>query len=347
MRTDLSIVEGAYLRDLLAQPQALADTVARLREAKNWEHRAGHYSKIVLTGMGSSLHALHALQLRLVRAGHTSMMIETAELVHTHANLLDEPTLVVTVSQSGRSVEVLQLLELLRERERRPFVIGVTNSSDSPLFSRANAAVLMRAGPEFSVSCKTYLATLVALEWLGGALCGDELGPLIRELERAAPAVQDYLADWRNHVLHLAGELNGVRNLFIVGRGESLAAAGTGGLIVKESAHFHAEGMSSPGFRHGPFEMLSDEVFVLVLQGDPATMALNEALARDVNAAGGRAALAGDAAERGPFRLPKVPASLRPVVEMLVVQMISLALGLLAGREPGRFERATKVTTVA
>ncbi len=342
-----SIIEGAYLRDLLAQPQALADTVAGLSGAPKWEHRAASYAKIVLTGMGSSLHALHPSQLRLVQAGYTAMMVETGELIHTQANLLDDRTMVVVVSQSGRSVEIVQLLDLLQQRAARPFVIGVTNTADSPLAVRANAVVLMRAGPEFSVSCKTYLATLVALEWLGGALCGDDLGAIVRELEQAAPAAQDYLADWRQHAQQLVGELKGVRDLFITGRGGSLAAAGTGGLILKESAHFHAEGMSSPAFRHGPFEMISDGVFVLVFAGDSSTAPLNEALVRDVRAVGGRAEIVGGAAPQGAFRLPEVPARLRPVVEMLPVQMISLALGALAGREAGRFERATKVTTIA
>jgi glucosamine--fructose-6-phosphate aminotransferase (isomerizing) len=166
-------------------------------------------------------------------------------------------------------------------------------------------------------------------------------------LESAASVAQGYLSPWRQHVQELAGGLQGVRDLFIAGRGGSLAAAGTGGLIVKESAHFHAEGMSSPAFRHGPFEMLSDQVFVLVFAGDPATAPLNEALVRDCRAAGGRAALVGSTVERGAFRLPEVSSRLRPVAEMLPVQMVSLALGALAGREAGRFERATKVTTIA
>jgi glucosamine--fructose-6-phosphate aminotransferase (isomerizing) len=347
MPPELSIIEGPYLRDLLAQPQALADTIAGLREAPSWEPRAAGYARIVLTGMGSSLHALNPLQLRLLRAGHTALMVETGELLHSQAPLLDERTLVVVVSQSGRSVETLHLLELLRQPGRRPFLIGVTNTPDSPLAARANAVVRMHAGPEASVSCKTYLATLVALEWLGGALCGDELPAIVRELESAAPAAESYLTDWRRHVQQLIGELKGVRHLFLTGRGGSLAAAGTGGLIVKESAHFHAEGMSSPAFRHGPFEMISDGVFAIVFAGDPDTAALNEALVRDVRAAGGRAVLVGEGAERGVFRVPEVSRRLRPVVEILPVQMVSLALGALAGREPGRFERATKVTTVA
>lgn len=347
MPADFSILEGAYLRDLLAQPQALIDTVAGLRALPPLSARALAGERIVLTGIGSSLHGLHPLHLRLVRAGRHACMVETGELVHSQSARLDDRTLVVAVSQSGRSVETVQLLDLIGARKARPCVVGVTNTPDSPLATRADAVVPLRAGAEFSVSCKTYLATLVALEWLGDALTGDEPAGVLRDADHAAHAVQGYLAGWREHVAKLAGDFAGLRHLFLLGRGASLAAAGTGALILKESTRFHAEGMSCPSFRHGPLEMVAPGLRALVFAGDPATLELNRALVNDIRAAGGWAALVGEGSEPGPFRLPAAPARLLPVLEMLPMQMLSLALAALAGREPGRFERATKVTTVA
>jgi len=347
MSPDLSILEGAYLRDLLAQPQAVADTVAGLRTLPPLPPAALACRRIVLTGMGSSLHAQHPLQLRLVAADRTALMVETAELIHTQSALLVQGTLIVVVSQSGRSAEIVQLLDLLAARPSRPFVVGVTNTADSPLATRSDFVVPLHAGPEFSVSCKTYLATLVALAWLATALNREPLPALISTLERAAPAVQDYLASWRSHVAQLTPLLDDLRLLFLTGRGGSLAAVGTGGLILKESTRFHAEGMSAPSFRHGPLEMINPGLFALVFSGDAATAPLNEALVRDIRAAGGRAALVGEDAPLAALRLPRAPDVLRPLFEMLPVQMLSLALAALAGREPGRFEHATKITVVA
>ena len=118
-------------------------------------------------------------------------------------------------------------------------------------------------------------------------------------------------------------------------------------MILKESTRFHAEGLSSPAFRHGPLEMVGPGFFAVVFSGALATAALNETLTRDIRAAGGCAALVGADSVPGPFRLPPSPPRLLPVLEMLPVQMLSLALAALAGREPGRFERATKITVVA
>jgi glucosamine--fructose-6-phosphate aminotransferase (isomerizing) len=265
-------------------------------------------------------------------------MVETGELLYHAPRLIEGRVLLVAVSQSGRSVEIVRLLD--REGPRL-VLVGVTNSAGSPLAMKADAAIVTRAGPEYTVACKTYASTLAALDWLGAALCGQTPDRVVDEVERTARLAEEYLASWREHVQVLLPLMQGVRHVFLVGRGPSLASVGNGALILKESSHVHAEGMSAASFRHGPIEMMREDVFVLVFSGPPATSALNEKLTMDIRGAGWRAALVGESAEPGPFRLPA-----SPILEMLPVQMISLALATLAGHEPGRFTIGTKVTTV-
>ena len=341
MRFDPSAVEGTYLRDILAQPRALEDTVAGLCDAPRLADLSG-FDSIVLTGMGASYHALHPLHIQLVEHGFNAVAYETSELIHYFAAALTPRTLLIAVSQSGRSVEMVRLLDAAA----RVRTIGVTNTPESPLATRADFTILTRAGTESSVSCKTFVATLVALEWLGAALRGADRIEIESTLRDGAPAVQSYLAGWEAKVGILVNLLDGVRSLFVTGRGASMAAAGTGGLILKESAHFHAEGMTCSAFRHGPFEMSGPGVFVLVFAGDPKTAALNANLVLDVRNAGGNAALVGPQSDVDVFRIPLTAPAIRPVLEKLPVQMISLALAALAGREPGIFRLLTKVTTI-
>jgi fructoselysine-6-P-deglycase FrlB-like protein len=70
MSTDLSVIEGAYLGDILNQPQALEDTLANLGRSRELETLAvrlskGKFHRVVLTGMGSSFHALHPVSERI------------------------------------------------------------------------------------------------------------------------------------------------------------------------------------------------------------------------------------------------------------------------------------------
>jgi glutamine---fructose-6-phosphate transaminase (isomerizing) len=347
VRTDLSVIKGEYLQDILDQPRALEDTLDALDTSKPLLDLAqrlqkGTFQRIVLTGMGSSFHALHPLNLQLISHGFTAIMVETSELIHYKARFFDANTLIVAVSQSGQSAEMVRLAEVNRKRSA---VIAVTNTPESPLVKQATAALFTQAGREFSVSCKTYVTALIVLKWLSHILCQSEPKQSRRELRNAAPAVAAYLANWKEYVISLTEHLGHIRHLFLVGRGASLAAVGTGALIVKESDHFHAEGMSSAAFRHGPLEMLSEETFVVVFSGDDRTRDLNLRLLADIQHGGGRAELVGETAALHCFRLPEHGNSIRPILEILPIQMITLALATLAGREPGKFELATKVTT--
>jgi glutamine---fructose-6-phosphate transaminase (isomerizing) len=341
------VIEGAYWRDILDQPRALARTHRRLEASPALEGvarrlRDGGLRRVVLSGMGSSHLGLVPLHLRLVEGGWAPLSVEASELLHYERRLLAAGTLLVLVSQSGRSAEVVRLLEVVRGRG--VVTLGVTNSADGPLAREATACVLTHAGEEATVTCKTYLAAQMALAWLGEVLAGGDREGAHAALGEAVAGTASYLESWRDHVGWLAGRLEGVRALFFAGRGPSLAAARSAGLVTKESTHRPAEGMSAAAFRHGPMEMLAPDVFLLVFAGAPRTRELNEALVADARAAGARALLAAGDAPDPALRLPAVAEIARAVVELLPVEMITLALAALDGREAGRFERATKVT---
>jgi glucosamine--fructose-6-phosphate aminotransferase (isomerizing) len=341
----LRVIEGRYFEDLLAQPGALKDTRDGFERPEPLMDLArsltrGEFQRILLTGMGGSFHALHPLNLHLIGHGIASTMVETSELVHYQTRLLMAKTLLIAVSQSGESAEMVRLTEL------NPGIpmIAVTNTAESNLAKHATATLVTRAGTEFSVSAKTYVTTLMMLEWLGDLLCGQEAEASRLKQKDVSEKVAAYLGDWKKHVAELADRLRGIRSLFLVGRGASLAAAGAGALVIKESDHVHAERMSSAAFRHGPFEMLSEEVFVAVFSGDEKTRQLNEGLSADIRRAGGHSELIGERSELAGFRLIEHDPAIRPILEILPVQMITIALAALAGREAGKFERATKIT---
>lgn len=347
------IIAGPYLRDLLAQPDALRAVRIALENLTldaallaDWS-TGKRFARVVLTGMGSSLHALYPLHRRLSAAGLASHWLETAELLLGFDALPRPDTLLVAVSQSGESAEIANLL---KHKEKFGHVIGVTNDENSTLGRAAGTLLRLHAGPESTVSCKTYVNTLAVLHWLGSVLLpGGDPGEARREIEAAEAAVRDYLARWEEHVAELLPQLDSIRSVFVTGRGDSLATANTGGLILKESTRQHAEGMSAAAFRHGPLEMADARVFVLIFEGNAAVAPLHGRLAADIARGGGHAALVGPtAAAHGVFRLPPdVPAAVRPLVEILPVQMLSLALAARDGVEAGRFERASKITNVA
>ena len=342
----LQVVQGPYFDDLMAQPAALKATLDELAAPGRWREaeqllKSRPWKRILLTGMGSSYHSLQVLNLALLSAGINSVMMETSELVHYGLGICDADTLIIAVSQSGASAETVRLLQ----SNGRSSVIGITNTEHSPLAEAADLTLLTQAGPEFSVSCKTHVAALLALQWLAGLFASEPENRILQRLAPGAAMVQKYLGDWGAHVEVLSDHLRDVQHLFLIGRGPSLAAVGVGALILKESTRIHAEGMSSAAFRHGPMEMLRRDMAAIVFAGDEYTRELNRRLVQDLIASDLRCNEIGPHAALTPFRLLECDPLLQPVLEILPVQMMTLALAGRAGREAGRLQRASKITT--
>lgn len=335
---------NAYQADILAQSAALRDTLESLEAARppaaiRQGLQSGRWRRIILTGMGSSYFTLLPLYQRLLEAGLATWLFETSELIYARA-ILAPDTLIITASQSGASVETVRLLDKIGSGYQ---VIGLTNTPGSPLAQRASFTVLTLAGEEATVSCKTYLTSLAAQCWLGDQLIQGQNE--FSGFQGLPEQVQAYLDGWQGHVAELKLALAGVEQVYLAGRGISIASAGTGGLILKESVHVASEGMSSAAFRHGPFEMVRPQTFVVIFAGCGETVALNRKLYSDVAGAGGRAALVEAGAGSGAFGLPPCPEAALPILEILPVQMMTLALAELRHLTAGSFSLASKVTT--
>lgn len=337
-----------YIQDILAQPEALAATLTQLSSAttelKSLAARlaSGKFSRIVMTGMGSSLAVLYPLWYRLVQAGHAPLLIETSELLYDAAPLITADTLVLIVSQSGRSAEIVRLIE----QAQGATVLAVTNSADSPLAQIAAVTVLTAAGTESNVSCKTYLTALAALAFVGDVLAPTAAEPAsLARLETVGDLMTAYLSRWEEYAAGLS-ELLDDGSFIICGRGPSLAAVHYSALILKEASKTHVEGLTAPQFRHGPMELAITSVQVLVYEGQANAAPLNRRLVADIIQAGGRAYLVGETSQNEAFRLPAVSPAALPFLEILPMQVLSISQARRHGIEPGQFYIGSKVTTV-
>ncbi len=166
------------LRKFYASPGAIP--------AKGLRSLAPHWPPtVVFTGMGSSLFAAYPAQAYLTEQGVRALVWETAELVHHHLKVLRPDTLLVVVSQSGQTAEVLRLLESLPAKAR---VLAVTNVEASPLAKRANLLLPLMAGGQVAVSTKTYTCSVAVLMYLAFAIAGKAPSPLTQEVMRAVEA---------------------------------------------------------------------------------------------------------------------------------------------------------------
>ncbi len=343
------MTSNPYIQDILSEAESLraalrAFSAAPLASLAR-RFRNGEFSNVVLTGMGASYCAAYPAWLRLTATGVPVSWVETSEVLHYSPGLVTPRSLLVAISQSGYSAEIQSLVA--NDSAARPAaLLGVTNDLESPLARRADLALPIHAGPEHTVSTRTYLNTLSTLLLTALELSGDALEPARASLLSAADGVEAYLLGWQSHVADLKARVGLPKTMFILGRGASMAAVMNGSLVLKEAAKVAYEGMSTPYFRHGPLELAGPELFVWMFAGGEKTRQLNRDLAVEVKNYGGRVLWVDSQAdpELDSLVIPKVDEIARPLVEILPLQLYSLAAAELNGIEAGAFRHIGKVT---
>jgi glucosamine--fructose-6-phosphate aminotransferase (isomerizing) len=341
------IENSPYFADIQAQPEALQRVISAglPTTLEPLLSAIGGFDRIILTGMGSSLNALYPSYLRLASAGFPVWHEDTAELLINIKGRIKGKTLFWIASQSGESAEITQLLNELESIGGDVTILGFTNYPDSNLGARSNFLYNILCGPENTVSTKSYLNTLLAAGMATSFALKEEIEP---QTVNAPNILKSYLENWK--LCYEALDTQLVQDtIFVIGRGNSMASARTGSLIIKEASRESLESLTTAQFRHGPLEMASAKVAVLILEGYDVQRDLNSMMYQDLvelNANPLWISSETNPLHPGVSAPPLTSTLTRPMGEIIVMQILTLVLANRKGDEPGKFRQITKVTTI-
>ena len=151
-------------REIAEQPAAARRTLDALLPLRS-EIRAlmGSRRRVLLVARGSSDNAaIYGRYLLETTAGVPAGLAAPSVATHYGARLDLSDTLVVAVSQSGETTEIVQTQAWAASCGAA--TVAVTNGVGSTLAIEADLALVTRAGPELAVpATKTYLTQLVAM----------------------------------------------------------------------------------------------------------------------------------------------------------------------------------------
>lgn len=347
---------GGFLSDVAAAPAMIdglfgehrALVVERVRAAARL---IAPGERVLFSAMGSSLSAAEAVLPRLRTAGRSAVAVDAGEMLHGGLPGLVRGIPVILISQSGRSAEIVRLLDRLAESGAGP-VIAVTNDESSRLAAAAAVVLPIFAGPERAVATRTFTATVVVLHELVDALLDEELATAAA---LAAPVeTMRELAGRPEHALEWADALGDAGSLVVVGRGPLLGIAQYAALTIKETTRVHAEAMAGGAFRHGPLEIAGAALGVIVLADGSATRDLQVRVAADIAVAGSPTWLLDVGAAPGSCTTPpgvsihtclgELSMIGGQLVASTAVQLFAAALARRRGLEPGVMVRSAKVT---
>jgi glucosamine--fructose-6-phosphate aminotransferase (isomerizing) len=255
--------------------------------------------------------------------------------------------LVVGVSQSGQSPDIVSVLE--EARRQNCLTIAITNIADSPLANAADFVLDVQAGDEQAVAAtKTYTAELMAIAMISAAL--------INSNERWNELAS--VSDWAQQALLLDEPLSQMAQRYrymthcvVLGRGFNYATAFEWALKLKELTYLIAEPYSSADFQHGPIAMVEGGFPVLaVAPSGKVHVSMLEMLTRLRKERDAELVVISDDAEtlglaQSPIRLPaQIPEWLTPIVSILPAQLFACHLTEVKGYDTDKPRNLTKVT---
>ena len=255
--------------------------------------------------------------------------------------------LVVGISQSGRSPDIVSVIE--HGREQGNLTLAITNAPESPLARVAEWVLDIQAGREESVAAtKTYTAQLAAIALLSAALAQDE----------AMQQALDQVPRWMDAMLALEADIaravvryRYVTQCVVLGRGYNYATAFEWALKLKELTYIAAEPYSSADFQHGPVAVVGKGYPVLAVAPSGAVLDSMRDLLRYLHdTLGAELVVISDDDEvlswaEMPLRLPReVPEWLTPLVSVVGAQLFTYHLTLAKGYDTERPRGLRKVT---
>ena len=185
--------------------------------------------------------------------------------------IIDSDTLVLSITQSGETVDTLAAMEEARHKGARS--VSIVNVIGSMAQRVSDGTIMMQAGPEIGVaSTKAFTASLLD-QLLLGAYLGQARGTLSAEDSRALAQAVVELPDLAGRVLSedyndyetLAQEFHDREHFLFLGRGINYPVALEGALKLKEISYIHAEGYPAGEMKHGPIALIDENMPVVTI----------------------------------------------------------------------------------
>jgi len=335
-------------KEIAEQPGRLHEVVREsFGEVADLAELVKHHDRVILVACGTASNAaLAGTYLFGQLAGRVVETIPGSEFRQRAYNL-DRGTLVIGLSQSGETIDLLEAMYMAREKGAA--LAALVNTPHSSLDRLVDHRVYLRAGPEQCVlATKSYTAKLAILlltahtvngRWQDGA---DHIGV-------AAEAIETLLT---GEALALAQSLGATiaraEHLFVIGRGVHYPSALEAALKIKEVSYIHAEGFAAGELKHGVIALVTNGTPCLVYAPDDETRADMLSSAMELKSRGGRiiGVSSRDDAVFDDFIPVREAKAANVLVEAVPAQLLAYYAALARGNDPDRPRNLAKSVTV-
>jgi glucosamine--fructose-6-phosphate aminotransferase (isomerizing) len=358
-------------KEINEQPHAVGDTLLGrtdedgrlvMDQMEISEDDLRNIDKIVIIACGTAAYAGMVAKYAIEHWTRIPVEVELAHEFRYRDPVVNDHTLVVSISQSGETMDTLMAVRHARELGAR--TLSICNTHGSTIPRESDAVLYTHAGPEIAVaSTKAFLAQITASYVLGlylaqlrGGTYADEAQAVMKELQGIPAKIEDLLGRM-GRVREIARFMADTRSVLFLGRHVGYPVAMEGALKLKELAYIHAEGFAAGELKHGPIALIEagQPVFIVVPSPDTAHGLHGKVVSniQEIRARGARTIVIAEDGDEDvvPFadeviRIPQSSPLLAPLLSVVPLQVFALHLSTAKGLDVDQPRNLAKSVTV-
>jgi len=318
--------------------------------------------RIVIVACGTAAYAGQTAKYAIEKWAQVPVDVELSHEFRYRDPVLTPDTLVISISQSGETMDTLMAVKYAREAGAK--AISICNTQGATIPRESDAVIYTHAGPEVAVaSTKGFTGQIAALYLFAlhlarvrNTLSLDELAEQVLELQAIPEKIATTLLQ-EDAVRQLAVWMTDSRAVLFLGRHVGFPIALEGALKLKELAYIHAEGFAAGELKHGPIALIEPGQPVFVVVPSPRGSAhLHPKVVSNIQEIRARGARIIAIAEQGDaavlpfadtvFHIPLAGPLFEPLLAVVPLQMFAIELATAKGLDVDQPRNLAKSVTV-
>jgi glucosamine--fructose-6-phosphate aminotransferase (isomerizing) len=301
---------------------------------------------VIVTGSGTSYHTSLIMSMTGSRFLKKRFEPVMASEFQYNIDSIDEDTVIVAISQSGETADVLSAIKLAKAAGAK--ILSIVNVQTSSVARASDVSLSVNCGPEIGVAATKSFTGQVSLAYaILDRISGGKIG---FDRDVVSSSISKMLAGSASIERLVNMTMPKVNDIYLLGRSIHFPIALEGALKMKELAYVHAEGIAAGELKHGPLALMDKNAVVFVLNPDDKTYNDTLSSAHEVKARGakiiGISNVPNDIFD-AMIEIPKMDSEiLYPLVEIIPLQLFSYYLALQNNADPDFPRNLAKSVTV-
>ena len=351
------------LKEIFEQPKAISETLLG-RFSDDSKVICSELSslnldidRILILACGTAYHAGLIGKYAIEQWAKIAVDVELASEFRYRKPFLTPKTLVITISQSGETMDTLMAAR--HAKDLGAATLSICNTMGSSIARESDAVFYTHAGPEIAVaSTKALLTQIVALKVIAlylaqnnKSLSGAQIAKIIAEL-LALPNKVEEILETVEPLREMTRGFKDATSVLFLGRNAGYPAALEGALKLKELAYMHAEGFAGGELKHGPIALIEEGTPVIAIL-PPASSPIAEKMLsniQEVRARGANVIAIADSSisldVKNIIRIPSCDELLQSILAIVPLQVFAYEMAVARGNDVDQPRNLAKSVTV-